>query len=183
LKDLLLNSFEHFFAEHSDILASQDVYGLTILLSPEMQSIGCVIGTTKCLKECIADYKTLGYKNTQTNATDSFTDWLKWSGPDEAAWTGIYSTAFDKFNDKMTENLQNGVLELYSTYLVDLIIDNIDNIRALLAINNIPIICVYFEHDFELEELNKKINTPAVYAQYVTEVIAMQNASNYICKT
>ncbi len=162
MKELLLKCFEHFFAEHADILATHEVYGLTNFLAPEMHSIGCVIGTSESLNECLAEYQSLGYRNSQTKTTVGFGDWLKWSGPDETAWTGIYSTVFDEFNDKMTFNLNEGKFELYSAYLSDLVVDNIDSIRALLTEKNTPIICVYFEHDFELEDLNKKLTPNSV---------------------
>ncbi|NOQ75321.1 MAG: hypothetical protein GQ574_25145 [Crocinitomix sp.] len=66
--------------------------------------------------------------------------------------------------------------------IVELIIDIIGEIRSRNALRNIPIVCTYCEHNFELEEVNKKLNASEIYRVYQTEVNASMEKSQKIDK-
>lgn len=172
MKYLMLKCFKNFFLENSKVFSEQSVYGITIYLTPEMQSLLCVIGTEQCLNECVEEYDSLGWRNTEKNNIEGFNTWLRWAGPEESAWVGIHSNAFNEFNESLLAKIRNDEIELFSDYISNLLIDNIDILRELCPIKNIPIVCTYYEHNFELEVINKKLNSAEIYKKYETEVNA-----------
>jgi len=177
MKELMLQSFERFVQEHKAIFEEEDVYGVAIYLLPSMRSLCCVIGTYQRLNTCATEYYSLGYRNNKTQDASGFDTWMKWSGPEESAWVGIHSNAFDAFNDEMLVKIQRKELKESTSSLGNLLVENSESIRALFPVKNIPIICTYDWFNLELKRFNQKLNPDQVYKTYVAELnatLAMQ---------